>query len=183
VAAEPIVEVPVLPALPTTPISRAKQYSMEVRARRAARWQAVHERFGAGHTQRQIARELGIARMTVQRLLNTPLPSVTPSSEVCPSEPSEPGSLSSPLLTAVPGVSPNALAGGLLEHSPTPPRGGGTGLHGEPIPHVPCTGPVAWPASATTTRRRTTSPWWAAETSQTAQLALALSPATATTRS
>ena len=98
VAAESTVEVPVLPAMPTTPINRAKQYSLEVRARRSARWQAVHECFDAGHTQRQIARELGIARMTVQRLLNTPLPSVTAPPELGPSEPSQPGSLSSPLL-------------------------------------------------------------------------------------
>ena len=51
-----------------------------------------------GHAQRQIARELGIARMTVQRLLNTPLPSITSLPEAFPQEPPPPGSLSSPLL-------------------------------------------------------------------------------------
>jgi hypothetical protein len=99
VAAEPSVDVAVLPALsPPTPINRAKQYALEVRVRRAARWEAVRERFAAGHAQRQIARELGIARMTVQRLLNTPLPSLTDPPESCPSEPPPPGGLSSPLL-------------------------------------------------------------------------------------
>jgi len=83
-AAEPSLDVAVLPAVsPPTPFSRAKQYALEVQVRRAARWEAVRERFAAGHAQRQIARELGIARMTVQRLLNTPLPSITALPESC----------------------------------------------------------------------------------------------------
>src|SRR5258708_21250663 len=98
VAAEPNVDAVVLPAIPPTPISRAKQYSLEVRARRTARWEAVRERFTAGQAQRQIARELGIARMTVQRLLNTPSPSMAAPLESCPPEPSQPGGLSSPSL-------------------------------------------------------------------------------------
>ena len=99
VATEPNVDVAERPAVsPPTPISRARQYALEVRARRAARWEAVHERCAAGHAQRQIARELGIARMTVQRLLNTPLPSIADLPESYPPEPSPPGSLSSPSL-------------------------------------------------------------------------------------
>jgi transposase len=101
VAAEPSVDVAVLSAPAPSPpmsISRAKRYALEVRVRRAARWEAVHERFAAGHPQRQIARELGIARMTGQRLLNTPLPSITAPPESCPSEPSRPGGFSSPSL-------------------------------------------------------------------------------------
>src|SRR6266568_4226056 len=77
VAAVPSVDVAELPTVsPSTPISRASQYSLEVRARRTARWEAVRERFAAGQAQRQVARELGIARMTVQRLLSTPRPSI-----------------------------------------------------------------------------------------------------------
>src|SRR5258708_6857547 len=98
VAAEPNVDAVVLPAISPTPISRATQYNLEVRARRTARWEAVRERFAAGQAQRQIARELGIARMTVQRLLNTPSPSMAAPPESCPPEPSRPGGLSSPLL-------------------------------------------------------------------------------------
>jgi hypothetical protein len=98
VAAEPNAEGVVLPAIPPTPISRAKQYNLEVRARRTARWEAVRERFAAGQAQRQIARELGIARMTVQRLLTTPRPSTADLPESCPPEPSRPGGLSSPSL-------------------------------------------------------------------------------------
>ncbi len=98
VAAEPNDDRAVLPPIPPTPISRATQYTSDVRARRTARWDAVRERFAAGHTQRQIARELGIARMTVQRLLNTPPPSITAAPEVSPVEPFRPGGLSSPLL-------------------------------------------------------------------------------------
>jgi transposase len=98
VAAEPNVDAVVLPAIPTTPISRANQYKLEVRARRTARWEAVRERFAAGQAQRQIARELGIARMTVQRLLNTPRPPTADLPQSCPPEPSQPGSLSSPSL-------------------------------------------------------------------------------------
>ena len=99
VAAEPNVDAVVLSRLPPlTPISRVKQYSLEVRARRTARWEAVRERFTAGQAQRQIARELGIARMTVQRLLNTPRPSTADLTESCPPEPSPPGGLSSPSL-------------------------------------------------------------------------------------
>ena len=45
VAAEPNVDAVVLSRLPPpTPISRVKQYSLEVRARRTARWEAVRER-------------------------------------------------------------------------------------------------------------------------------------------
>lgn len=99
VTAEPDINVAARPALsPPTPISRAKQYALEVRARRAARWEAVHERFAAGNAQRQIARELGIARMTVQRLLNTPLPSIAALPDSYSPEPTPPGSLSSPSL-------------------------------------------------------------------------------------
>jgi transposase len=99
VAAEPNANGVVPPTLPPpTSISRVNQYSLEVRARRTARWQAVRERFTAGQAQRQIARELGIARMTVQRLLNTPRPSTTDLTESCPPEPSRPGGLSSPSL-------------------------------------------------------------------------------------
>lgn len=99
VAAEPNVDAVVLSGLPPpTPISRVKQYSLEVRARRTARWEAVRERFTAGQAQRQIARELGIARMTVQRLLNTPRPSTADLPESCPPQPSRPGGLSSPSL-------------------------------------------------------------------------------------
>src|SRR6266542_1727125 len=98
VAAEPNVDAAVLPAISPTPVSRATQYNLEVRVRRTARWEAVRERFAAGQAQRQIARELGIARMTVQRLLNTPSPSMAAPPESCPPEPSRPGGLSSPSL-------------------------------------------------------------------------------------
>src|SRR5260370_5365104 len=98
VAAEPNIDAAIPSVIFPTPVSRAKQYNLEVRARRTARWEAVRERFAAGQTQRQIARELGIARMTVQRLLNTPSPSMAAPPESCPPEPSRPGGLSSPSL-------------------------------------------------------------------------------------
>src|SRR3977135_2640055 len=65
-----------------------------------AEHRAISRQFiaGAGQTQRQIARELRIARMTVQRLLNTPRPTMAAPPESCPPEPSRPGGLSSPSL-------------------------------------------------------------------------------------
>src|SRR5438128_537681 len=48
VAAEPNVDAVVPPAISPRPISRAKQYNLEVGARRTARWAAVRERFAAG---------------------------------------------------------------------------------------------------------------------------------------
>ena len=68
------------------------------------------------------ARELGVARMTVQRLLNTPCPSAADLPESRLLRASRPGGLSSPSLLPLSGVSPDSVAGGLLEHSATSPK-------------------------------------------------------------
>lgn len=47
------------------------------RARRLARWHEVHRRHQGGESQRQIARELDLSRVTVRRLLDQPEPALT----------------------------------------------------------------------------------------------------------
>jgi transposase len=93
VKAEPELTPSVEPAVPPPPLSRTKQGQQEARARRTARWQLVRERRAAGFGIRQIARELGMGRITVRRLLATPEP---PRNR--PPERPGPGGLSSPSL-------------------------------------------------------------------------------------
>ena len=56
------------------PLSPTKQLQAARRAARVARWEEVQRRNAAGQSQRQIARERGLSRMTVRHLLNTPEP-------------------------------------------------------------------------------------------------------------
>src|SRR3954452_15956927 len=82
------------------------------------------------------------------------------------------------ILAAISAVSPDSVAGGLLEHSATPPGNSRVRLYRQPIAHVPGAGPVARSASTTKSRYGVTSTGRAAATTQTVQLALALSAAT-----
>lgn len=61
----------VVPSLPPPAPSGAKLRELEARSRRIARWQTVRERHAAGATIRKIAKDLGMSRMTVRRLLQT----------------------------------------------------------------------------------------------------------------
>jgi hypothetical protein len=182
VVAEPNVDAVVLPAISPTPISRAKQYNLEVRARRTARWEAVRERFAAGQAQRQIARELGIARMTVQRLLNTPSPSIATPPESYPPEPSRPGGLSSPSLLPYLAYLQTRWQAGCSNILQLHREIAELGYLGSRSLMYRCAGPVARSASTTRSGWGVAAAGRAAATSQTAQLALALSPATPSTR-
>jgi transposase len=83
----------VMPALPLPPSSGAKLREVEARSRRIIRWQTVRERHAAGATIRKIAKDMGMSRMTVRRLLQTPdFPRNRP-----PDRP-RPGGLTSPSL-------------------------------------------------------------------------------------
>ena len=62
------------PTVAPRPPSRRQQHQAEARARRIARWEEVRARHGAGQRVRRIARELGMHRSTVHRLLETPDP-------------------------------------------------------------------------------------------------------------
>lgn len=56
------------------PLSPTKQYLAERRTARVARWEEVEELAQAGAGVRQIAREAGVSRKTVRRLIDAPLP-------------------------------------------------------------------------------------------------------------
>jgi hypothetical protein len=71
-ASEP--EPTVVPSLPPPAPSGAKSRELEARSRRIARWQTVREQHAAGTAIRSIAKDLGMSRMTVRRLLQTPDP-------------------------------------------------------------------------------------------------------------
>ncbi|TAK36770.1 MAG: ISL3 family transposase [Chloroflexota bacterium] len=62
------------PPTSTRPPSPTKRYQIERRAARVARWEHVKELAAAGAGFRQIAREVGISRKTVHRLLAAPEP-------------------------------------------------------------------------------------------------------------
>jgi transposase len=83
----------VVPSLPPPTPSGAKLRELEARSRRITRWQTVQERHAAGATLRSIARDMGMSRMTVRRLLQTPDP---PRNR--PPERPRPGGLTSPSL-------------------------------------------------------------------------------------
>ena len=93
VASEP--EPTVVPSLPPPALSGAKLRELEARSRRITRWQTVRERHAAGATIRRIAKDMGMSRMTVRRLLQTPDP---PRNR--PAERPRPGGLTSPSLQA-----------------------------------------------------------------------------------
>jgi transposase len=59
---------------PEPPLSQTKRQEAARRERRVARWAEVRRLHAEGISQRQIARELGIDRETVKRLLETPEP-------------------------------------------------------------------------------------------------------------
>jgi transposase len=75
------------------PLNRTQQRQAAARARRQARWERVWELYQAGRSQRGIACDLGLARMTVKRYLDTPLPPAG-------SPPVEPGSGQPPVLSS-----------------------------------------------------------------------------------
>src|SRR5438128_1759232 len=79
------------PAVPERPPSQARLRSQAARQRRVGRWEMVRARRAAGESLSQIARDLGMSRMTVRHLLRTPEP---PPPMVMP----RPGGLRSPLL-------------------------------------------------------------------------------------
>jgi len=80
------------PAGPAAPVSPTKQRQAERRAARVARWRRVHELHEQGGSIRGIARELGINKTTVKRLLATPEP---PRNEIVHPRP---GGITSPKL-------------------------------------------------------------------------------------
>jgi transposase len=84
----------VAPATPASPesLSPTKQVQAQRRAARDARWQRVHDLHGQGGSLRGIARDLGINKTTVRRLLATPEP---PRNRVLHPRP---GGISSPML-------------------------------------------------------------------------------------
>jgi transposase len=84
---------PFATATPATPLSPTKQRQAARRAARVARWESVRAHHAAGKGIRAIARELGLHRRTVRRLLDTPLP---PRNRA-PARP-RPGGLTSPTL-------------------------------------------------------------------------------------
>jgi transposase len=63
-----------VPAAAVRPLSPARERALARRAARRARWERVLELATAGRSLRGIARELGINRRTVRRLVRTPLP-------------------------------------------------------------------------------------------------------------
>jgi transposase len=75
------------------PLSPTQQRQAARRAARVARWERVRALHAAGTSQREIARELGMSRMTVRRLLAPPVP---PRNQP-PARP-RPGGLTSPTL-------------------------------------------------------------------------------------
>lgn len=82
-------------AEPTPPeplLSASKRYQAERRASRIAKWEKVRDLHQSGSGIRQIARELGMSRQTVRRLIATPIP---PRNKP---RPPRPGGLSSPTL-------------------------------------------------------------------------------------
>jgi transposase len=81
------------PASPPPRLTKAQQEQQARRARRLARWEEVHQRHSAGQSQRQIARELDINRLTVRRVLAVPEPVLTRRPA-----PSRPSGLASPTL-------------------------------------------------------------------------------------
>jgi transposase len=62
------------PTVAPRPPSRRQQHQADARARRSGRWEAVRARHAGGQSIRGIARELGMHRSTVHRLLETPDP-------------------------------------------------------------------------------------------------------------
>ena len=80
------------PAVVPPPRSLRKQRQVAQRAARVARWEHVRELGAGGMSLRGIARELGLHRKTVRRLLATPAP---PRNQIVHPRP---GGLSSPLL-------------------------------------------------------------------------------------
>jgi len=62
------------PAVPDRPPSKERLRSEAARARRVQRWETVRQRQAAGEPISQIARDLGMSRMTVRHLLRTPEP-------------------------------------------------------------------------------------------------------------
>src|SRR5947209_1143252 len=63
------------PAAPAAkPLSPTKQRMADRRAARIARWEEVQRRHKEGEGLRHIAREMGISRVTVRRLIDTPIP-------------------------------------------------------------------------------------------------------------
>jgi transposase len=81
------------PAAPAAePLSPTKQRMAECRAARIARWEEVQRRHREGEGLRHIAREMGISRVTVRRLIDTPIP---PRNRIVHPRP---GGLSSPSL-------------------------------------------------------------------------------------
>jgi transposase len=65
------------PPVPAPRVSRAEQEQRERRARWLRRWEEVQRRHAAGESLRQIARETGMHRKTVRRLLALPEPVAT----------------------------------------------------------------------------------------------------------
>lgn len=61
-------------APPAKPLSPTKQRMADRRAARIARWEEVQRRHREGEGLRHIAREMGISRVTVRRLIDTPIP-------------------------------------------------------------------------------------------------------------
>lgn len=94
VAVEPVPEPEAarLEKLPERPLSPTKRYEAERRAARMARWEKVRDLHQAGMGIHQISRDVGIARLTVRRLMATPAP---PSNQT---QNRRPGGLSSPSL-------------------------------------------------------------------------------------
>ena len=77
---------------PERPLSSTKRYEAERRAARIARWEKVRDLHQAGMSIHQISREVGIARLTVRRLIATPAPPCNQTQN------RRPGGLSSPTL-------------------------------------------------------------------------------------
>jgi transposase len=74
------------------PLSPTKRYEAERRAARIVRWERVRDLHQAGMSVHQISREVGIARLTVRRLIATP---AAPRNQT---QNRRPGGLSSPTL-------------------------------------------------------------------------------------
>jgi len=81
------------PAAPQPRLNKEQQEHQARRARRLVRWEEVHRRHAAGQSQRRIARELDLNRLTVRHLLAQPEPVV-----VRKPPPPRPTGLSSPTL-------------------------------------------------------------------------------------
>lgn len=80
-------------AAPTPRLNQEQQEQQARRARRRARWEEVHRRHAAGQSQRRIARELDLNRLTVRQLLAQPEPVL-----VRKPAPPRPAGLTSPTL-------------------------------------------------------------------------------------